>query len=99
MADLKELLIKYRKGRDGFDDLILEVTHLYGAGRLLPPLVEGEEQDMVLARRLQALSSEDVERALAGKLGTIPLTRAEYRDLLEDITECLKEWLGGEGGQ
>ncbi len=34
MADLKDLLLKYRKGRNGFDDLALEVSRLYAAGML-----------------------------------------------------------------
>ena len=87
-----ELLLEYRKGRDGFDDLVLEAARLYGAGELFPPLGPGEERD--LNERLQALGRADVERALAGKLGTVPMTREEYEEVLDDIVAFLKEWLG-----
>ena len=92
MADLKDLLLKYRKGRNGFDDLALEVSRLYAAGTLFPPLDDGEEVE--LHERLMNLTPQDVERALGGKLGTIPLTREEYQELLAVITEFMQEWLG-----
>lgn len=92
MSDrLKELLLRYRKGRDGFDSLVLEVTRLYGSQQLLPPLAAGDER--TLAERLEDLTPADVEHALAGKLGTEPMTRAEHASVLEDITAFIKEWL------
>ena len=91
VAALMELILKYRKGRDGFDGLALEVTRLYAEGRLLPAVVEGEEQD--LTERLNALAPEDVKNALEDNLGTIPLSREEHEELIADITAFVKEWL------
>ena len=92
MSDrLQELLLEYRKGRDGFDGLALEATRLYLAGQLLPPVTDAVEAP--LAERLDDLTPEQVERALDGKLGTVAMTREEYREVLVDLTEFLKAWL------
>lgn len=89
--DLEALLNKYRKGRDGFDGLCLEVTRLYLAGRLLP--ATGAEH-VDLRERLLTLSPADVERALGDRRGTLLMSRQEYADVLADVTEFLKEWQG-----
>ncbi len=93
MADLEALIRKYRKSRDGFDDLAIEAARLYTSGVLLPTLAPG--QTPKLTERLQTLTWQDVERALQGKLGTVPMSRAQYESVLQDITLFLTEWLGG----
>ena len=90
---LIELIGKYRRGRDAFDSLALAITQLYGGGHLLAA-VDGEES--TLQERVLALTPERVEQALAGKLPTVLVSREEYAELLTDITEFIKEWLGSE---
>ncbi len=93
MSDLEDLIRKYRKGRDGFDDLAIEAARLYTSGGLLPTVAPGQAEKK-LEDRVQALEWPDLERALQGKLGTVPMTRAQYESVLRDITAFLKEWLG-----
>ena len=91
MSDrLFELLTHYRKGRDAFDSLVLAVTELYGQGALLPAV---ESDDVTLSERLRRLTPEQVEVSLQGRLPTELVSREEYRELLEDITQFIKEWL------
>lgn len=90
--ELKDLLARYRRGRDGFDSICLEATQLYLAGELLPPLASGEEKD--LASRLEALTGRDVGKALEGKLGTLLMSREEYAGVLDDVAAFLREWQG-----
>ena len=88
---LKALILEHRRGRDAFDALAISVVQLYLRGELLPDLAPGEEHP--LEERLAALTVADVERALAGDLGAVPLTRSEYEELLTDILSFVKAWL------
>ncbi|MGE3165423.1 MAG: hypothetical protein AB7O52_11000 [Planctomycetota bacterium] len=90
--DLQALLTKYRKGRDGFDGICLEVTRLFLAGRLIPAAAQDEESS--LEARLAALSPQDVEIALGDRRGTLLMSRDEYAAVLVDVTAFLKEWQG-----
>ncbi len=91
---LKALLLEHRRGRDGFDALAVRVVQLYMSGELLPPIADGAERP--LSERLESLTASDVEAALRGDLGAVPMTRDEYQSVLSDILAFVKAWLGGE---
>ena len=59
------------------------------AGQALPDEIE----DLSDLPGYDELTPEQVERALDGKLGTVAMTREEFREVLVDLTEFLKAWL------
>ncbi|MCA8961727.1 MAG: hypothetical protein KDC38_14485 [Planctomycetes bacterium] len=65
---------------------------LYLSGQLLPPA--GPDEERPLDERLADLTTRDVEEALAGDLGAVPMTRTEYRDVVADILGFVRAWLG-----
>ncbi|MEM7263091.1 MAG: hypothetical protein AAF488_13965 [Planctomycetota bacterium] len=91
--ELRELILRHRRGRDAFDALAVRAVQLYLAGQLLPPLQPGEETP--LSGRLAQLRPDDLRGALDGDRGEVPLTRAEYDELLGDIVAFVRDWLGG----